>query len=45
MSRAPEATNDRARQGRCLTEMSVIALIAGALGLSAFLWTAILAVI
>ena len=55
MSGAPDAVErigGTGREGReeaprawCLTEMSVAGLIAGALGISAVLWLAVLAVI
>ena len=44
---APRPSSDGLPQGRlaCLTEMSVLALVAGSLTLSALLWLAILAVL
>ena len=45
MNRRASAAGASAWRSFCLTELSVTALIAGALGLSAMLWLAIFAVI
>jgi hypothetical protein len=45
MLRRTPATEVPARRAPCLTEMSASVLIASALGVSAILWIAILAVI
>jgi len=45
MNRRASVSGESAGRGFCLTELSVTALIAGALGLSAALWLAIFAVL
>ncbi|MEM8878803.1 MAG: hypothetical protein AAGD23_13170 [Pseudomonadota bacterium] len=45
MTERPSETAQSARQGFCLTELSVTTLVATALGASALLWLLIFAVI